>query len=88
VGASGRRVRGGRTRSGEKTRVKSGFVFPILPETRTVVCALLERVPVAVATNAFIPLANVAVTTLGTALPTVVIVEEVGYYKPHLPPTI
>lgn len=50
------------------------------------VCALLEKVPVAVATNASIALANVAVTTLGVALPTVVTVEEVGYYKPHLLP--
>jgi FMN phosphatase YigB (HAD superfamily) len=48
--------------------------------------ALREKVPVAVATNASIALANFAVTTLSVALQTVVTVEEVGYYKPHLLP--
>jgi len=53
------------------------------PETRQVVRALLEKVPVAVATNASIALANVAVATLGVSIPTVVTAEEAGYYKPH-----
>src|SRR5207344_1953290 len=53
------------------------------PETRQVVRALLEKVPVAVATNASIALANVAVATLGGSIPTVVTAEEAGYYKPH-----
>jgi 2-haloacid dehalogenase len=53
------------------------------PETRQVVRTLLEKVPVAVATNASIALANVAVATLGVSIPTVVTAEEAGYYKPH-----
>jgi 2-haloacid dehalogenase len=53
------------------------------PETRQVVRALLEKVPVAVATNASIALAHMAVATLGVAIPTVVSAEEAGYYKPH-----
>jgi len=53
------------------------------PETRQVVRALLEKVPVAVATNASIALANVAVATLGISIPMVVTAEEAGYYKPH-----
>jgi 2-haloacid dehalogenase len=53
------------------------------PETRQVVCALLEKVPVAVATNASMALANVAVAALGVSIPTVVTAEEAGYYKPH-----
>lgn len=53
------------------------------PETRQVVRILLERAPVAVATNASIALAGVAVATLGVSIPTVVTAEEAGYYKPH-----
>jgi 2-haloacid dehalogenase len=53
------------------------------PETRQVVRALLEKVPVAVATNASIALAHMAVATLGVTIPTVVTAEEAGYYKPH-----
>jgi 2-haloacid dehalogenase len=53
------------------------------PETRQVVRALLEKVPVAVATNASIALAHIAVATLGVTIPTVVTAEEAGYYKPH-----
>ncbi len=53
------------------------------PETREVLCALRERVPVAVATNASIALARVAVGTLGFPIPTVVTAEEVGFYKPR-----
>ena len=56
------------------------------PETPQVVHALLEKVPVAVATNASIALANIAVTCLGVAMPTVVTAEEVGYYKPQPQP--
>jgi len=56
------------------------------PETPQVVHALLEKVPVAVATNASIALANIAVTCLGIAMPTVVTAEEAGYYKPQPQP--
>jgi 2-haloacid dehalogenase len=56
------------------------------PETPQVVHALLEKVPVAVATNASIALANSAVTCLGIAMPTVVTAEEAGYYKPQPQP--
>lgn len=53
------------------------------PETRQVVHALLERVPVSVVTNASIALAKVAVATLCASIQTVVSAEEAGYYKPH-----
>jgi 2-haloacid dehalogenase len=53
------------------------------PETPQVLHALLEKVPIAVATNASITLANIAVTCLGVAMPMVVTAEEVGYYKPQ-----
>src|ERR1051326_5143442 len=56
------------------------------PETPQVVRALLERVPVAVATNASIALARMAVACLGVAMPTVVTAEEAGYYKPQPQP--
>jgi 2-haloacid dehalogenase len=56
------------------------------PETPQVVHALLEKVPVAVATNASIALANIAVTCLGITIPTVVTAEEAGYYKPQPQP--
>jgi 2-haloacid dehalogenase len=56
------------------------------PETPQVVHALLEKGPVAVATNASIALANIAVTCLGVAMPTVVTAEEAGYYKPQPQP--
>ena len=56
------------------------------PETPQVVYALLEKVPVAVATNASIALANIAVTCLGITIPTVVTAEEAGYYKPQPQP--
>jgi 2-haloacid dehalogenase len=56
------------------------------PETPQVVHALVEKVPVAVATNASIALANIAVTCLGIAMPTVVTAEEAGYYKPQPQP--
>ena len=46
------------------------------PETPQVLHTLLEKVPIAVATNASITLANVAVTCLGVAMPTVVTAEE------------
>src|ERR671923_216358 len=46
------------------------------PETRQVVQALLEKVPVAVATNASIALANIAVACLGMSIPTVITAEE------------
>jgi 2-haloacid dehalogenase len=56
------------------------------PETPQVLHALLEKVPIAVATNASIVLANIAVTCLGVAMPTVVTAEEAGYYKPQPQP--
>jgi 2-haloacid dehalogenase len=56
------------------------------PETPQVVHALLEKRPVAVATNASIALANIAITCLGVAMPTVVTAEEAGYYKPQPQP--
>ena len=56
------------------------------PEASQVVRALLEKVPVAVATNASIALATIAVTCLGVAIPHVVTAEEAGYYKPHPQP--
>jgi 2-haloacid dehalogenase len=56
------------------------------PETPQVLHALLEKVPIAVATNASIALANIAVTCLGVAMPTVVTAEEAGYYKPQPQP--
>ena len=56
------------------------------PETPQVLHALLEKVPIAVATNASIALANIAVTCLGVAMPMVVTAEEAGYYKPQPQP--
>lgn len=56
------------------------------PETREVLRALLEKVPVAVATNASRDLAATAVATLGVTISTVVTAEEAGYYKPHPSP--
>jgi 2-haloacid dehalogenase len=56
------------------------------PETPQIVRALLEKVPVAAATNASITLADIAVACLGAAIPTVITAEEAGYYKPHPQP--
>jgi 2-haloalkanoic acid dehalogenase type II len=56
------------------------------PETREVVSALMEKVPVAVATNASIALARVAVGALGVPIPIVVTAEEAGFYKPRPEP--
>jgi 2-haloacid dehalogenase len=53
------------------------------PETPEVVRTLSEKVPVAVATNASVTLANIAVACIGVAIPIVVTAEEVGYYKPQ-----
>ncbi|MBI4878875.1 MAG: HAD-IA family hydrolase [Planctomycetes bacterium] len=53
------------------------------PEARQVLRALQEKVPVAVATNASIALAEAAVAALGVPIETVVTAEEAGYYKPH-----
>jgi 2-haloacid dehalogenase len=53
------------------------------PETRQVVRTLLEKVPVAIVTNASTALTTVTVATLGLSIPTVVTAEEAGYYKPH-----
>jgi 2-haloalkanoic acid dehalogenase type II len=52
-------------------------------EAPRVVRVLAEKVPVAVATNSSLALAKVAVGSLGVRIPTVVTVEEAGYYKPH-----
>ena len=57
------------------------------PETPQVLHAFSEKVPIAVVTNASIALANMAVTCLGVAMPTVVTAEEAGYYKPRPRPT-
>lgn len=53
------------------------------PEARQVVRTLLEKVPVAIVTNASTALATVAVAALGVSIPMVVTAEEAGYYKPH-----
>lgn len=53
------------------------------PEAPRVVRALTVKVPVAVATNSSLALADVAVASLGVRIPTVVTAEEAGYYKPH-----
>jgi 2-haloacid dehalogenase len=53
------------------------------PETCQVLRTLREQVPIAVATNASIALANVAVATGNVAIPTSVTAEEADYYKPH-----
>jgi len=55
-------------------------------DTRRVIGAIAERMPIAVATNSSIELAGIAVATLGVAIPVVVTAEESGYYKPQ-PPT-
>jgi HAD superfamily hydrolase (TIGR01509 family) len=41
---------------------------------------------VAIATNASVALANIAVACIGVAIPIVVAAEEAGYYKPHPQP--
>ena len=56
------------------------------PEARQVLQELTARVPVAVATNASIALARVAVASLGVSPLAVVTAEEAGYYKPHPQP--
>jgi 2-haloalkanoic acid dehalogenase type II len=56
------------------------------PEAREIVSALQEKVPVAVATNASIALARVAVGALGVPVATVVTAEEAGFYKPRPEP--
>ncbi len=52
------------------------------PEAQQVLRALQEKVPVAVATNASIALAQTAVAALGVPIETVVTAEEAGWYKP------
>lgn len=56
------------------------------PETREVVSTLMAKVPVAVASNASIALARIAVGALGVAVATVVTAEEAGFYKPRPEP--
>jgi 2-haloalkanoic acid dehalogenase type II len=56
------------------------------PETRPVVQALVEKVPVAVATNASVALGRIAVARVGVAIPIVVTAEEAGAYKPRPEP--
>jgi 2-haloalkanoic acid dehalogenase type II len=56
------------------------------PETTEVIRALLEKVPVAVVTNASVALGNIAVTRIGVAIPIVITAEEAGYYKPQQHP--
>ena len=52
------------------------------PETPAILSALLEKVPVAVATNSSVALARIAVARTGVNIPVVVTAEEVGFYKP------
>ena len=66
----------------EKLINRWGEVKP-WPETRQVLHALLEKVPVAVTTNASIALANLAIASLGVTIPMVITAEEAGCYKPH-----
>jgi 2-haloacid dehalogenase len=56
------------------------------PEAPQVVRTLSERVPVAIATNASVALAKIAVACIGVAIPVVVTAEEAGYYKPQPQP--
>jgi 2-haloacid dehalogenase len=56
------------------------------PETPQVIRTLLQKGPVAVATNASMALGKVAVACIGVSIPTVVTAEEAGYYKPHPQP--
>ncbi len=56
------------------------------PETREVLVALGQKLPLAVATNASRALADTAVAALGVSIPVVVTAEEAGYYKPHPSP--
>jgi len=56
------------------------------PETREVLRALQEKVPLAVATNCSRTLAATAVATLGVRISHVVTAEDAGYYKPHPSP--
>jgi len=56
------------------------------PEARRVVSGLLEKVPVGVATNSSILLAETAVASLGVPLSLVVTAEEAGFYKPRPQP--
>ncbi|MFQ5705608.1 MAG: HAD-IA family hydrolase [Gemmatimonadales bacterium] len=56
------------------------------PETKRVLRALIEIVPVGIVTNSSIALADVAVACTGVAIPMVVTAAEAGYYKPHPQP--
>lgn len=53
------------------------------PETNEVLHALSERVPLAIATNSSVKLAEIAVARLGVSIPAVATAEESGYYKPQ-----
>ncbi len=53
------------------------------PETERVLRELTGKVPVAVATNSSIALAEVAVSCIGITIPIVITAEAAGYYKPN-----
>jgi HAD superfamily hydrolase (TIGR01493 family) len=55
-------------------------------ETRAVLRALLERVPLAVVTNSSNALAERSLAALGVPIPIVVTAEEAGFYKSHPQP--
>jgi 2-haloacid dehalogenase len=55
-------------------------------ESRHVVYSLMDNVPVAIATNSSVALADIAMDAFGVPVPIVVTAEEAGYYKPHPQP--
>jgi len=56
------------------------------PETRNVLTALAERVPLAVVTNCSVTLGAAAVASTGIRFSAVVTAESVGFYKPRPEP--
>lgn len=53
------------------------------PEAQQVLLAIAKKVPLAVATNSSIALAEIAVDCVGVTIPVVATAEEAGYYKPQ-----
>jgi 2-haloacid dehalogenase len=60
--------------------------LPVWPETRTVLTALGERVPLGVATNCSMALGARAVACTGGTFACVVTAEAAGFYKPRPEP--
>jgi 2-haloalkanoic acid dehalogenase type II len=60
--------------------------LPPWPETRSVLSALAERVPLGVATNCSRTLGSAAVACTGGRFAAVVTAESVGFYKPRPEP--